>query len=366
MYVRDFLARRWPLLLIGLAGILAALLALLMAILPAKIWLVDMPIPLAILIVPLIYWITILFFIPGQSREWQIIYALIGLGLTLSLGVEIVVLDGDIGRQNTFFKFYMQVWVLFSVASAVGLAWLFFAMRRWMALLRTGFLVVVVGVFTIAGLYPVVATAGKDLMRHPTDQPVPVSLDGNAWMEYAVYYYGEAKIPMADDLEIIRWLQDNVKGTPVILEAREPASEYKYNLRITINTGLPSLLGWRFHQVQQRTLDPLPNLVNEREANVFAMYNTPDVTLFWNMAKFYNVEYIILGKLERAVSRPEGIQKFVLMEAQGLLEKVYDKNGDQIYRVVAGAVPSPNVVGQQLPNGSAPQATSTPYLPFRR
>ena len=37
---------------------------------------------------------------------------LVGTGLTLTLMVELIVLVGDIGRMNTVFKFYLQVWTL--------------------------------------------------------------------------------------------------------------------------------------------------------------------------------------------------------------------------------------------------------------
>ncbi len=38
--------------------------------------------------------------------------------------VEILVLVGDVGRMNTVFKFYLQVWTFFSISAAVGLGWL--------------------------------------------------------------------------------------------------------------------------------------------------------------------------------------------------------------------------------------------------
>ena len=46
---------------------------------------------------------------------------MIGTGLFLTGIVEFVVLKGDISRMNTVFKFYLQVWVLWGVASAAAL-----------------------------------------------------------------------------------------------------------------------------------------------------------------------------------------------------------------------------------------------------
>ena len=42
-------------------------------------------------------------------------------GLVLTLAVEYIVLKGDIGRMNTVFKFYLQVWILWGIAAAVAL-----------------------------------------------------------------------------------------------------------------------------------------------------------------------------------------------------------------------------------------------------
>jgi hypothetical protein len=50
---------------------------------------------------PLLVWTTILFFRQGQSRVAQFVLALAGLALGLTLGVEYIVLEGDVGRQNT-------------------------------------------------------------------------------------------------------------------------------------------------------------------------------------------------------------------------------------------------------------------------
>ena len=39
-------------------------------------------------------------------------------------------------RMNTVFKFYMQVWLMFSVVGGAGLAWLWSASERWSGKLR--------------------------------------------------------------------------------------------------------------------------------------------------------------------------------------------------------------------------------------
>ena len=56
---------------------------------------------------------------------------MVGTGMVLTLVVELVVLHGDIGRMNTVFKFYLQVWTLFAVSAAAALGWLLGPLRRW-------------------------------------------------------------------------------------------------------------------------------------------------------------------------------------------------------------------------------------------
>ena len=57
---------------------------------------------------------------PDPTR--QFLLSMIGLGLLLTAMVEVIVLKGDISRMNTVFKFYLQVWVLWAVVSAVALS----------------------------------------------------------------------------------------------------------------------------------------------------------------------------------------------------------------------------------------------------
>jgi uncharacterized membrane protein len=311
-------------------------------------------------LLPLLAWCGILFFVPDQSREMRVVYALTGLALAITFGVEVVVLGADIGRQNTFFKFYIQAWILFSLASGVALAWLIQASKSWSLSLRVSWLTFLAVLMCIAALFPIMATQGKIAVRMAPQ--APHVLDGDAYMEYATYYEGPTAIPLRDDLNIIHWLQDNVKGSPVILEAY--MSEYKLGARISINTGLPTILGWRFHESQQRTLDSLGNIIWQRAANISAMYDLTDIPTVWNMFRFYHVEYIVVSKLEQTIYDPSGLAKFDTMVQRGLLEVVYNRDytsvvpGDKnekttttvlnrIYHVVPGATLSDVAVGGQ-------------------
>jgi YYY domain-containing protein len=344
LYVRDLIGRVWVVrgilaiaFIFGGATILLGFISVPLSpnLSTSLLGIFTAPSPLVLLLIPLLAWITILLLLPDQPREWQFIYLMLGLAFGLCLGVEFVVLDGDIGRQNTFFKFYVQVWMLLSVAAGVGAAWLLYSARRWKADLRLAWVGGFAILLSMAGLYPIFSTEAKNAMRMAPQ--APNTLDGLAYMNDAIYYQGPDAVPLKADLAIITWLQDNVDGTPVIVEAHQYPSEYVLNSRINISTGLPTLLGWAFHQKQQRTLDPLPNLVSQRAANVFAFYNTPLPTVAWRMIEHYHIKYIVVGRLEQITYKPDGLAKFEFMVQLGLLERVYDQDGSKIYKVRDGA-----------------------------
>ncbi len=295
---------------------------------------------IAQLVVPLAAWAALLFFLPGQHRLLRAMYALIVLALAISLGVELVVLEGDIGRQNTVFKFYLQVWFILSIVGGVALAWMLQVAYRWRLSLRVLWLGGLAILFAIALLYPVLATQARFLDRFAPEK-TPLTLDGMDYMQYAVHGEHELWFPLRGDYEMIRWLQDNVEGTPVVAEAHLYPSEYHWGGRISIYTGLPTVLGWRFHQLQQHSLDPLNLLVQTRENNVAAFYEIPGedgIRTALSLADHYDIQYIVVGALERAfygdiatdpetlrqtAGHSEGLAKFETMVEQDLLAVVF-------------------------------------------
>ncbi|HVU12809.1 MAG TPA: DUF2298 domain-containing protein, partial [Phototrophicaceae bacterium] len=128
-----------------------------------------------LIVLPLLLWIAVLFFRSGQSRVMQFVLLLMGLALGLTLGVEYVVLDGDIGRQNTVFKFYLQAWLIFSVVGGAAFAWLINNVWRWRPALRSVWMFVLVVLVGSASLFPIMAIRGKAAFRFDLKTCAPVT-----------------------------------------------------------------------------------------------------------------------------------------------------------------------------------------------
>ncbi|MBE0690303.1 MAG: hypothetical protein IH587_09310, partial [Anaerolineae bacterium] len=103
--------------------------------------------------------------------------------------------------------------------------------------------------------------------------------------------------------------------------------------RISINTGLPAVIGWDWHQKQQRGLFNMPGFIEQRVGNVNAFYSTDDLSTARRIMDFYRVEYIIVGTLERMYYPAESLDKFETMVRMGLLERVYTVGDAVIYHV---------------------------------
>ena len=296
----------------------------------------------ALAALPLVCWIVWLFFRAGQSRAMRFALVLAGLALSMTLGVEVVVIGGDIGRQNTVFKFYIQAWLLLSVSCGVAFACLLRASDRFSPALRALWAAPCIALFVIAGLFPILATRARSFDRMAPN--TPLTLNGLDYMRHATHtQFPEdgslpRRIPLATDHALIRWLQENVDGTPVIMEGRHMPSEYQYNGRISIATGLPSVLGWNFHQRQQRTLFPMHDLVNQREKNIRHFYTSGDIDSAVDILHHHEVKYIIVSDFEIMHASREGLAKFQRMVDRGLLTVAYAIDKGTIYKTQATAL----------------------------
>ena len=151
----------------------------------------------------------------------------------------------------------------------------------------------------------------------------PSTLDGTAYMQDAVHQEQRKPIELKWDLEAIEWLQDNVEGSPVVLEAH--LDQYRWGSRIAIYTGLPTVLGWPWHQTQQRMA--YSSRIRERVEDIREIYDTPDRERASQLLREYGVSYVVIGDLERITYRAEGLEKFSEMG-----EKVFENQGTAVYR----------------------------------
>lgn len=273
-------------------------------------------------------WAALLMLQPNIPSTQRFVYFLTGTGLFLTTIVEVIVLDGDIGRMNTVFKFYLQAWNLLAIVAAVGFtAFLLRLLKKNLKPIHYA-TSAVLGVFLMCGfLFAFVATADKIEDRMAKD--APHVLDGFAYMDYATYNDQGQEYRLVEDAEAIRWMQQFVKGTPVIIEGNTP--EYRWGTRFTINTGLPSVVGWNWHQRQQRTYletEAVQNRVND--VNLF--YTTTNIDETKLLLRRYEIEYIIVGQLEDVYYPESGLEKFAEYEGE-LWSLVYSNSGTSIYQV---------------------------------
>jgi uncharacterized membrane protein len=295
------------------------------------VWIVlllTMGVRIAWLVLPLAIWAGILIFRPGQPDAKRAVLFMVGTGLMLTLMVEVIVLRGDIERMNTVFKFYLQTWTLFAVSAAAAFGWLIAAISAWLPGWRNVWQLATGVLVACAALYPVMASAAKIEDRMAPD--APHTLDGMLFMKYATYDDLNTTMDLSQDYRAIRWMHENVLGSPVIVEGN--MVEYHWATRFTIYTGLPDVVGWNWHERQQRGSVP-GEIVPLRISEVNEFYLTPDASQAWAFLQKYQVRYIIVGQLERALYPGAGLDKF---ESQNgvLWQAVYRDGNTVIYEVL--------------------------------
>jgi YYY domain-containing protein len=294
-----------------------------------------------------------------DRRVDRFVCLLVAAASFTAAGVEIFVIADDlIGttayRMNTVFKFYNQVWVLLSLAGAALFALMIQEVRRtvrhrpstrafptirgpWGRLGASATLCV----FLASLIYPLVATGPRLAQRFTPGTPVG-TLNAFAWMDAGtvpvVGSPASKEIQYAGDEDAIAWFFANVSGSPVVAEAS--IGPYRCNgSRISAATGLPTIIGWERHEEQQRYPETLP----ARVADVRTLYTSPDPDEKASILRRYNVEYVVVGDLERIYpvanndctpsGSQAGIDAFDAMIGT-TLEVAYESRGTTIYRVL--------------------------------
>ncbi len=268
----------------------------------------------------------------GPESAYKVfVVMLLVVALLLAFGVDFARVEGDIDRMNTVFKFYLQVWVLLALVSAYFLWRMYYGSRGFARRIGLGkgvWLSVLALLILGASVYPVLGTQVRLRDRFKT---LPLTLDGTAYIRATIYHDREGPIDLGADYDALRWLQLNVSGSPTILEGSTPM--YRWGGRVSIYTGLPSVIGWQWHQTQQR-LD-YQWAVDSRIADVNRIYSTGSPKEAMRLLEKYGVKYVYVGDVERLYYPEEGLEKFKTMNGIEL-EQVYQNGNVTIYQVRPG------------------------------
>jgi YYY domain-containing protein len=294
--------------------------------------------PLVVLTVPLfVLALTMVLFFDRQIdalEQFTLICIALGAGLTML--VEVIVLKGDISRMNTVFKFYLQVWTLWAVSAAVWIPRILHGRSNPAATAGTGVIQLpappgwwrpAFAALVISGLlYPIFATYGRAHDRFETS--TRVTLDGMAYMDTARYSDKDQAMILKWDREAIDWLLENVKGSPVIVEAVTPL--YHWGSRVSVYTGLPTVIGWDWHQKQQRAVLP-GDVVDRRINDVNQIFGSASTERTRELLDRYGVRYLYVGQQERLYY--PGVDEKMRRNQGNLWNQVYENQEVSIYEV---------------------------------
>lgn len=209
-------------------------------------------------------------------------------------------------RANTMFKLFYQAFILLGISTGYIIARLFSEVSFRKSFLGIIFLLFSVGFSSFVFIYPYLAVnSAYDFSSYK-------SLDGTSYLK-KIY---------PEDYEAIIWINKNIKGQPVILEAQ--GDSYTDYARISSNTGLPTVLGWTVHEWLWRGSYSIPE---PRILDIKNLYESPDLLETRGLLKKYNISYVFLGNLEKEKYNT-AYGKF-----EELGSKVFSSGGTIIYEI---------------------------------
>jgi uncharacterized membrane protein len=225
------------------------------------------------------------------SRQDTFVLGLVALGAMVIVLTESVYLHDAFGgalyRMNTVFKFYVQAWVLLGLAAAYAAFRVYQIVRRHSRAALVLWLALLGGLAAVGGSYSVLGTISYYSLN---------SGGAVAFQEQGLNGMAYMKKADPQDYAAIVWLQKHATGTPVILEATGGA--YSTFARVSTFAGLPTLLGWKDHELQWRGNVPIIAL---RQQEIDTIYSTGSASTAEGLLKSNHVSLVYVGPCERQV-----------------------------------------------------------------
>jgi uncharacterized membrane protein len=177
------------------------------------------------------------------------------------------------------------------------------------------------------------------------------TLNAYEWMEYGTVVTTDGQVIRYDgDRKAIDWLNNHVKGSPVIAEAIVVRPRYYGGAyacggaRISRSTGFPTVMGWDRHESQQRPTTDF----QQREQDIHDLYTGTSVSDKRRIIDRYGIEYIVSGPLELIYPTTDGANHCTPDgSATGIaaldsmvgadLEVVFSEDGTTVYHVLPPA-----------------------------
>ena len=214
-------------------------------------------------------------------------------------------------RANTMFKLVYQSFIMLSISSGyiiIRIALTIKPNARFARLAKRVYLLFTTLFLILVFIYPYFA-----IKSYYGDLKNFSGLDGIAYM----------KTRLPDDYKAVMWLNQNIAGRPVIVEAQ--GDSYTDYGRISANTGLPTILGWTVHEWLWRGSYDIPS---PRIEEVRLIYESGDLDETKKILKKHNVEYVYLGNLEREKYKNINETKF-----EELGDIVFETGQTKIYKL---------------------------------
>ena len=214
-------------------------------------------------------------------------------------------------RANTMFKLVFQSFIMLSLVTGYAISRISYALKIKKTLFTRSlyvlFFFVTLCLLTTIFTYPYFA-----ITSYYGNLKTYRGLNGTKYLE--------EKYP--SDAKAIAWLNKNVNGQPVILEAQ--GDSYTDFARVSSNTGLPTVLGWTVHEWLWRGTYDIPA---PRIDEIKTLYESKDLTETKSLLQKYQIKYIFVGQLER--------EKYVIYEDKWkTLGKIVFENGTtRIYQL---------------------------------